>query len=174
MTPRPPSNATDTLARNPYGPKPIGAVLSRVTRAAFRSNNAASARLLADWPEIVGPHLAGNTAPRRLSAGTLTIICDGPMAMELQHSSATLMDRINTHLGKEPVKRLRFVQEMPAPRPANRRKRQSQHDPIDIEGMPDGPLRNALAALGARVKPDQSAIAPTGNSQGINCQTRES
>ena len=152
MTPRSPPNATDKLPR-PYGPKPIGAVLSRVTRAAFRSNNAASARLLADWPEIVGPHLAGDTAPRRLSAGTLTITCGGPMAMELQHSSAILMERINTHLGKETVKRLRFVQEPLAPRTANRRRKQAQPIPIDIEGMPEGPLRDALAALEARIKP---------------------
>ncbi len=152
MTPSRPPKITGPLPPNPYGPKPIGAILSRVTRAAFRSNNAASARLLADWPEIVGPHLAGNTAPRRLSTGTLTINCAGPMALELQHSSAILMDRINTHLGKAVVKQLRFVQKTPVARTAASRKKRSQPDPVDIEGLPDGPLKEALAALGAHVK----------------------
>ena len=76
------------------------------------------------WPtgrRSSGPSLAAVSAPRRLAAGTLTIACAGPVAMELQHYATELMDRINTHLGSPAVKALRFVQTaLPAPPPAAR------------------------------------------------------
>ena len=43
------------------------------------------------WSGIVGPILADLTVPRRLSQGTLTIGCSGPVAMELQHLSTELL-----------------------------------------------------------------------------------
>ena len=46
------------------------------------------------------------TVPRRLSHGTLTIGCAGPVAMELQHLSAELIGRINQYLGAQTVQQL--------------------------------------------------------------------
>ena len=62
------------------------------------------------WSGIVGPILADMTVPRRLSQGTLTIGCSGPVAMELQHLSTELLNRVNQYLGAQTVHRLRFVQ----------------------------------------------------------------
>ena len=84
---------------------------------AFRKRAPATAQLLADWPAIVGPALAAVTAPRRFASGTLAIACSGPIALELQHLAGELMARINAHLGRVTVTRLRFVQE-PAALPA--------------------------------------------------------
>ena len=152
MPTQPPFDKPGAADRPTYGPKPIGALLPRVTRAAFRSKGAVSARLMADWPQIVGRELAGMTTPRRIHAGVLTINCSGPMALELQHSSAQVLDRINTHLGNIVVKKLGFVQEPPPARPASPLPMPPPSDPVIIEGIPDGPLREALAALGALVK----------------------
>ena len=75
----------DSDERHVYGPRPVGALMPRLTRPAFRRRAPATAQVLADWSAIVGPAIAAVTTPRRLAAGTLTIACAGPIAMELQH-----------------------------------------------------------------------------------------
>lgn len=143
----------DQAARHVYGPRPIGALVPGVTRPAFRKQSPAAAQLLADWMIIVGPGLAGLAEPKRFQAGTLTVGCTGPVALELQHCAGPLIERINTHLGRPLVQRLRFVQQAasaPAPAPPRR----LRPAPVLIEGLPDGPLRDALAALGAAVADD--------------------
>src|SRR5277367_2821515 len=96
--------------RHVYGPRPVAALLTRVTRPAFRRRAPATAQVLADWSAIVGPAIAAVATPRRLVSGVLTIACAGPIAMELQYLGAELIGRINTHLGSQLVKGLRFVQ----------------------------------------------------------------
>ncbi len=138
--------------RHVYGPRALSSLLPAITRPALRQRNAASAQLVADWEAIVGPELAAVTLPRRLSAGTLTLACAGPVALELQHQSQVLVGRINTHFGRLLVDRLRFVQDdsataKRAPAPP----RQAAPEPVNIPDMPEGPLRDALAALGGRI-----------------------
>jgi hypothetical protein len=141
--------------RHVYGPRPVAALLPRLTRPAFRRMTPATAQVMADWPSIVGPALAAVTAPQRLAAGQLTIACSGPIAMELQHLATELIGRINTHLGGEPVKRLRFVQTFqpaqppPAPPPPPAPLRREAE--AAVAHLPAGPLRDALAALGGAV-----------------------
>jgi hypothetical protein len=152
------SGAVDKQAedrRFPYGPRPLAALLPAVVRPAFRRRAPATAQIFADWPAIVGPALAATTTPRRLSAGTLTIGCTGPVAIELQHLTAEVTARINSHFGRPLVGRLRFAQE-PASRPAARPSVDPppQASPLAehaIADLPEGPLRNALAALGGVV-----------------------
>lgn len=91
-----------------YGPKPLAALLPGVTRPTFRKRAPATAQVLADWAEIVGPVLAAQTSPRRLSGSTLTLACAGPVALELQHLSGALIQRINGHLGGQVIERLRL------------------------------------------------------------------
>lgn len=126
-------------------------MLPAITRPAFRSAGPAAAQLFADWPLIVGPALAAVSAPRRFTAGTLTLGCSGPVGMELQHLSAQLIERINGHLGRTQVSRIRLVQE------AARRPQQPTRPGVSqasspalrvIDDIPDGPLRDALARLG--------------------------
>ena len=146
-TPRP-----EEAPRHPYGPRPVGALLPAITRPAFKSNGPAAAQLLADWPAIVGPALAATTVPRRFAAGTLTLGCTGPVALELQHLSSQLIERVNGHLGRAVVQRLRFVQDTrPPPVPARPRR---VRPPVAVDGLPDGPLRDALGRLGAAINND--------------------
>ncbi len=152
--------------RHVYGPRPLGGLLPRITRPAFRRHSPAAAQLLADWADIVGPALAAVTVPRRLVAGTLTLACAGPIAIELQHLSTELIARINGHLGSQAVHRLRFVQTatgsaaiVPLARPVNAAARQAAL--ASVAHLPAGPLREALATLGAAVlgQPSTSAHA---------------
>ncbi|WP_275668646.1 DUF721 domain-containing protein [Crenalkalicoccus roseus] len=135
------------------GPRPLGALVPRLTRPAFRKRSPAGAQLMADWAEVVGPALAAVTAPRRLSGGTLTIACAGPVALELSHLAPQLAARINAHLGRLAVERLRFVQQAapPAPRAAAGAPPPAAPLPEPVaaalSGVPEGELRAALAKL---------------------------
>ena len=146
--------------RHVYGPRALSSLLPAITRPALRSRNAAAAQLIADWETVVGPALASVTLPRRLSAGTLTLACAGPTALELQHQSQLLIGRINGHYGRLLVDRLRFVQEemaavrMPLPAP------RAPLPPVEIPDMPEGPLRDALAALGGQIARRRQATSP--------------
>ena len=133
-----------------YGPKPLGALLPGVTRAAFRRRSPASAQVLADWPEIVGPVLAARCSPRRLAAGTLTLACEGPIALELQHVATALIERINTHLGGRVVERLRFQQEVLSRPPLVAPRARAA--PVEVPGLPEGSLREALGRLGGAMR----------------------
>src|SRR5215475_8403298 len=108
--------------RHVYGPRPLAALVPRLTRPAFRRRAPATAQVLADWGAIVGPAIGAVTTPRRLAAGTLTVACSGPIAMELQHLSGEVIARINAHIGGQIVTALRFVQTLertPPPVPAS-------------------------------------------------------
>ena len=131
------------------GPRPLSALVPPLIRPAFRKRAPAAAQVLADWPAIIGPALAAVTEPRRLTAGTLTLACSGPMALELQHLSDQVLQRVNAYLGKPLVLRLRFVQAPPPTRPRPVKPRRVQ--PVEVPGLPPGPLRDALAALGQAV-----------------------
>ncbi len=137
--------------RHVWGPRPVGALVPALTRPAFRGRSPAAAQLLSDWPAVVGPALAAVTQPRRLSGTTLTLACSGPIAMELQHMSGELIARINGHLGRAAVARLRFVQQM-LPGPAADVAAVPAGPPRRVPGLPPGPLHDALAMLGQAVR----------------------
>lgn len=134
------------------GPRLVGALVPALVRPAFRKRSPAAAQIMTDWTAIVGPALAAVTAPRRLTGDTLTLACAGPVAMELQHMAGELIARINGHLGKPAVTRLRFVQEaLPVPLPSPPPPAPDEA-PGPIAGLPPGALNDALARLGQAVR----------------------
>lgn len=137
--------------RHVYGPRPIGALVPALTRPAFRKRAPGAAQVMADWAQIVGPELSARTTPRRLTGGTLTLACAGPVALELQHLSDQLLARVNGHLGRMVVERLRFVQDPIAvakPLPVASRKASKA---VELPGIAPGPLHDALSALAQRL-----------------------
>jgi hypothetical protein len=134
-----------------HGPRPLGALVPGVTRAAFRRHSPAAAQIMADWPIIVGPKVASMTSPRRLDRGTLTIACAGAVAMDLHYVGVELINRINGHLGGKPIHSLRFTQAgmprqpNPPPRPPPEAVAEAE---TAVAGLPEGDLRSALIALG--------------------------
>jgi hypothetical protein len=139
--------------RHVYGPRAVGALVPALTRPAFRRTAPAAAQIMIDWPSIVGPALAAVTAPRRLSGGTLTIACSGPIAMELQHMAIELIHRINAHVGTPTVRALRFMQVALTARPVAPPVAYQAAAAAEaaVAHLPAGELRDALAALGRRV-----------------------
>jgi len=145
--------------RHIYGPRPVSALVPGLVRPAFARRAPATAQVLADWEAIVGPVLAAQTTPRRLFSGTLSIACAGPVALELQHLSTALMGRINGHLGKVAVTRLRFVQDIPPALPPVPAKRAPALRAARkaVADLPEGELRDALEALGRVVLTERKA-----------------
>ena len=144
-----PSDKNAGFERRAYTARGLAELVPGLTRAAYKKKSPAGALLMSDWATIVGPRLAQETEPRRLSGTQLTIACSGPVAMELTHLSATLIERINTHAGRRMVERLRFVQDVVrAPRaPAARRVVASE----PVAGV-DGDLGDALGRLLAAIR----------------------
>jgi hypothetical protein len=140
-------------SRHLFGPRAVGALVPGLVRPAFRKRAPATAQVLADWEAIMGPAIAAVTAPRKLFSGSLVIACSGPMALELQHLAPQLMARINGHLGRVAVTRLRFVQDAPAAvaRPKRPRPAAVAQARAAVAGLPEGDLRDALEALGRAV-----------------------
>ena len=91
----------------------LGALVPRLTRPAFRKKSPEVAQLLADWPALAGPALAAMAEPVRLSAGTLTLACTGPAAMEIGLMAPVIVERLNGALGRRAVQKLAFVQRAP-------------------------------------------------------------
>jgi len=134
-----------------YAPRGIAALLAPVVRPAFRRRAPAAATLLADWESLAGPEFAARAAPLKFAAGTLTLACAGPAAMELQLVAPTLIARLNLALGQQMVERLRFMRQSPkilAP-PAAPLRAGPKAPP---QNLPEGPLGEALAKLYEGVK----------------------
>ena len=143
----------DDKARHIYGPRSVSALVPGLVRPAFRKRSPAAAQVMADWGDIVGLAIGAVSQPRKLFSGTLSIACSGPMAMELQHLSEQLIERINIHLGRVTVTRLRFVQDIAPPAPAARAERRPAMEAARkaVAGLPDDLLRDALEKLGRSV-----------------------
>ena len=66
--------------------------------------------LASDWPELVGPELAGITSPAKIDGSKLVIHVFDPAFMEpMEYSRIVLLDRISAKLGKGVIRELRLV-----------------------------------------------------------------
>jgi hypothetical protein len=133
-------------------------------RGAKEGRGTSVVRLRADWPAIVGPQLARSTQPEALlpsrhgkSGGrTLRLKVSGAAALEVQHQTAQLIERVNAHLGHRAIDDIRLVQGVIVQPPV--RRVPVRPDPATLSAMEarvadvkDPELRAALARLGARV-----------------------
>ena len=132
----------------------------RLTKAAFSRRGFATARLAIDWPDIVGPALADNTLPEKLTGtdrpegGVLTIKVRPAAALEVQHLTPQLIERINQIFGFRAVGRLRLLQGVvpprlkPKPPPKPLTPEESVLLEAKLSGVADTELNAALASLG--------------------------
>ena len=128
--------------------------------------------LLLFWDEIAGERLAAISQPVKLqwpprgrdraadngvAPATLVIRVEGGFALELQHLTPLLIERVNAHFGWRCVDRILLKQGPLAARPPARRAapapdKAAESAAEDLVGpVADEPLRQALTRLGARV-----------------------
>ena len=148
----------------------LAAHISPVVGPALAARGLSETSLVSHWPEIVGQDIARfcrferlNWPPRgvktdpeaaRLPA-TLILRIDGAFAIEAQHLSRLIVERVNAHLGWGCVGRLAFRQG-PLPQPAAPRRVQPPSAEAVAQAraacaVEDEGLREALVRLGARV-----------------------
>jgi hypothetical protein len=110
----------DEQARRGGGLRRLPDLLGRVLDPAARRRGLAEAKLLTEWPAIVGPRLAARSQPVRLTrrpdqaGGVLSLHVGGAAALELQHSEPQVLERINGFFGYPAVSRLHLIQAPPA------------------------------------------------------------
>ena len=99
------------------GTRPLAALVPSIAKKAVGKRGFTDARILNEWPQIVGADLSRHAHPDRLSfpkgrrdGGTLYIRAMGPMATELQHLEPVLIDRINSHFGYRAVSGIKLMQ----------------------------------------------------------------
>lgn len=134
---------------------------------AFKRQGFASTELVTRWREIAGPEIAAHAEPVKLQwpraidgepsePATLVLRVEGPMAIEIQHQSDIVLERINRFFGWQAVGRLALRQaplrrrERPAPRRAD--PEAAARIAATLNEVEDEGLKTALSRLGAAVK----------------------
>jgi hypothetical protein len=152
----------------PVTAKPLSVLLNDVFSDAFAKQGFAARELVTRWAEIAGNDIAAHAEPLKMQwprpvegqpqePATLVLRVDGPMALEIQHRSDVILERVNRFFGWHAVGRIALRQaplsrrdRRPAPRPP---------DPIAVKkvaetlsAVEDEALKEALARLGAAIK----------------------
>lgn len=101
--------------RRMRGFEPAAALVAPDLRRAAEKRGFAVARLLTDWPEIVGPETAAHTRPVKVSHGkgmgaTLTVLTDGAHAPLVQMQLPRLRERVNAVYGFNAISRIVITQ----------------------------------------------------------------
>jgi hypothetical protein len=149
-------------------PRPLSELMAATLSDAFKAQGFASAEIVTRWREIVGPEIAAHSEPIKINwprpvgdappdPATLVLRVEGPVAVEIQHLSGVIMERVNRFFGWQAIGRLALRQA-----PLRRRtppKPPASPDPAIAariaEGLPaseNDELRQALGRLGAAIK----------------------
>lgn len=162
----------------------VSSFLPRLTRKAFEKYGFASGSLLTEWASIVGADIASYTAPERLKwprisdvtgdpdseadarpGATLVVRVDGPRAVELQHKTQQVIERINAAFGYRAVAELRFVQapiEVAQPKGHHLPSPTAEEPPQaaeELASIQDEALRRALSRLAVSIRRERQARA---------------
>jgi hypothetical protein len=116
-------------------------------------------RLKSDWPAVVGAELAAATWPEALArGGTLKLRVLLAKALEIQHRTPLVIERVNLFFGRAVIERLALVQgPLPLPPPPQpeplRPLATTEETALDrqLGGIADPELRAALDRLGRSV-----------------------
>ncbi len=151
-------------------PKPLAELIEDCIGPAFAAQGFASADILAAWPEIVGAQLARYCQPVKLEwprrprrdpaartePGTLVVRVEGAFALELQHLTPVVIQRVNAHYGWACIGRI--VLKQGRLQSGLRRVSARSIDPQSREAVAKAvapiatePLRDALDRLGLAV-----------------------
>ena len=151
----------------PISAKPLSVLLGDVFSEAYAKQGFAARELVTRWGEIAGPEVAAHSQPLKIQwprpvegqpqePATLVLRVEGPIALEIQHASDVILQRVNRFFGWSAVGRLALRQA-----PLSRRERPSSRPPDPkavaqvaetLSSVEDEELRAALARLGASIK----------------------
>jgi len=148
-------------------PRPLSDLLAGTLGDVLKAQGFASTEIISRWPDIVGVEIAAHSEPLKINwprqtgeetsePATLVLRVEGPAALEVQHLSALILERVNRFFGWQAIGRIALRQA-----PLRRREPAVPPPPLDPEiagriaaSLPieDEDLRQALARLGASIK----------------------
>jgi hypothetical protein len=156
----------------PSRARALAEVLRKTLGDAFAKQGFASVELVTRWPQIVGAEIAAHSQPEKIQwprtpqarnapePGTLLLRVEGPAALEIQHLSDVILERVNQFFGwqavdavrlrQAPLSRRAALRPSPAPDPAV-----MMRIAAALPEIKDEKLRQALARLGAAMERDQ-------------------
>ena len=147
--------------------RPLSELVASCLADTFARQGFASAEIVTRWREIVGPEIADHAEPIKIqwpraegnasATATLIVRVEGPVALEIQHQSGVILERVNRFFGWQAVGRMALRQA-----PLTRRERKLPPPGPDaaataavaarLPDTMDDDLRQALARLGAAIK----------------------
>ncbi len=147
--------------------RPLAHILQKTLNDAFAKQGFASSELVTRWADIAGVEIATHSEPEKIQwprpvgtdlpePGTLVLRVEGPTAIEIQHQSAVILERVNRFFGWRAVGNLSLRQA-----PLTRRAVPKSAPPdaeaeakiaATLTDIADDGLRAALARLGAAVR----------------------
>ena len=152
----------------PISAKPLSTLLGGVFSDAYAKQGFASRELVTRWAEIAGAEVAKFSEPLKIQwprpvegqqpePATLILRVEGPMALEIQHASDAILQRVNRFFGWSAVGKI-ALRQAPLSRPKPR-KTVAPLNPAAVAkvaqtlgSVDDDDLRAALARLGASIK----------------------
>jgi hypothetical protein len=152
----------------PISAKPLSVLLGGAINDVFKRQGFASRELVTRWAEIAGAEIALHSQPLKIQwprpvegqpqePATLVLRVEGPMALEIQHSSDVVLQRVNRFFGWNAVGRL-ALRQAPLSRPVRPKPRRGldagevSKVAETLTAIEDDDLRAALARLGASIK----------------------
>src|SRR5437588_10037860 len=105
----------------PISAKPLSVLLGDVFSDAYAKQGFAARELVTRWAEIAGPEIAAHSEPLKTQwprpvegqsqePATPVLRVEGPMAMEIQHASVVILQRVHRCSGWSGVGRLALPQ----------------------------------------------------------------
>lgn len=153
-------------------PRPLSEFLGAALSDVMKAQGFASTEIIARWADIVGPEIATHSEPMKINwprvknetgdedqgePATLVLRVEGPAALEIQHLSAVIVERVNRFFGwqaigrlalrQAPLRRPKAPKPLPPPDPALTAQIAASMPEVESED-----LRDALARLGAAIK----------------------
>ena len=151
----------------PRPARPLADLAQSLLAESFRKQGFAASELITRWPEIVGADIAAHAEPERIrwprateggpsEPGTLVLRVEGPVAIEIQHQSGVIIERVNRFLGWKAIGQI-ALRQAPLSRREKKARPQADREAIariagTLGDVSDENLRQALARLAAGIK----------------------
>src|SRR5665811_2090705 len=107
-------------------PRPLSEFLGATLSDSLKTQGFASTEIIARWADIVGTEIAAHSEPMKITwpranttgdmddgvpePATLVLRVEGPAALEIQHLSAVILERVNRFFGWQAIGRIALRQ----------------------------------------------------------------
>lgn len=163
-----PDGKAKTVSKRGFGPQALARSVRRVAKQGAGKRPPLLTDLTFDWPGIVGEVIGSRTLPLKLTGGgslpeggrrpqTLVLKVENAWALEVNHQTPTLVERVNSYFGWRAIDRISLLQGYvpPTRRPAKKRPLPSpamRREVADLtQNIQSEDLRSTLSRLGESV-----------------------